>query len=263
MKKVVAVIESSFIRTYRLYNGLTELVDLPHISGRFYIAKPRIYKRKSTRTKDYSYIEILAQLPQSRTATPPDYILVVISINNSDKMRPRDLKRVSEFINKRIRKITAETMGTIHFFIYFICRKATAGVYEEIKRNYARLRNNGLNIVIRVVSHGEEEIMINDIRKYIEARLKGLLDKKKYDRSNYEVFSYPKRLIEYLLILDALLSREKNIAEEVAFLAHRFSRTPITTYESIFEKLYKKKEKEIRSKEIRSPEAKTMPSLYI
>ncbi len=246
--KEILFIMQKLVKAYRLYNGVDPFTELSKISGRFYIAKPKIYMRRSTRTKEISYIEIIAQLPQSHASEPPEY-LIIIAYRSLSKMRPRDLRRVMKLISARLKKLNMDLARRKHIFIYLFPRKATSGVYEEIKRVYARARQNNLDMVIKIT---EPKTVLDDLRKYIEARLKGLLDKKKYRKSDYEVFSYPKRLIEYFLILDALLARQENIAEHIAMIAHSYARVPIDTYVKALYEINNIKE-EIRSKEIRSP----------
>lgn len=254
MKEILFIMQK-LIKAYRLYNGLDPFVELSKISGRFYIAKPKVYMRRSTRTKQISYIEIIAQIPQSHPAELPEY-LIIIAYRSLSKMRPRDLRRAMQFISSRLKSVGMDLARRKHIFIYLFCKKATAGVYDEIKKIYARARQNNLDLIIKIA---EPKTAVSDLKKYIEARLKGLLDKSKYKKSDYEVFSYPKRLIEYLLILNALLSRQENIAEHIATIAHSYARVPIDIYIKALNEINNIKE-EIRSREIRSP---VLPSPYL
>jgi len=246
LKKEIALLKYAFITTWRFFTGVSIFNDTPRISGHYYIRKPRVYERRNTRTKDVGYIEIIAEMPQARPASLPEYIVLIIYINESKRMRPRDYQRIAEYINRRRAIINKYINGSTHFFFYIICRKATSGVYEAIRRDYAKLRKQGVNIVLKIINDPGE--IIKDLRNFLEKRLEKLLDKTLYKKSNYEIFARPKRLAEYMLILDALLSGKRELAEYTAQLLHHTARLPVDSLVRILYDIMNKEEGEIRSK---------------
>jgi len=136
-------------------------------------------------------------------------------------------------MRRRLGNIFIKLKGYKHYFIYFVFDKATQGVYEEIKRWYAVSRSREQNMVMKPVRHNNSHIIIKDIRKYIETRLEKILNPRMYSRSNGYIFSYLKRLVEYLLILDSLLLKQDNLAQQIAYISHNTSQYHVTKYLNI------------------------------
>jgi len=264
--ETLQIISKAFMHSYRFYNGgyyspFYLPIDLPKVSGAYYIPKPKIYIRRSPRTKNISYLEIIAQLPQrSSTDKQPEYIIIMINVSISKLFRLQKFMERLQSVNKRIKK-SRQIIGDKHYFIYFIHGKTTIGVENKIKRIYAVLRNKGANMVIRSLRYDKVDTIIQDLRKYIESRIEKILDPSKYRRSNGYIFSYPKRFIEYLLTLDALLLNQRNIAEYIADIQHNSVEYPITRYidllNTIKNNISNKNNKNIKIR------TSTKPSLYI
>ena len=146
--------------------------------------------------------------------------------------------------------------------MYFIFDKATQGVYEELKQWYARSRSCEENIIIKPVKHSNSYIIIEDIRNYLEARLEKILNPRMYRRSNGYIFSYLKRLVEYLLILDSLLLKQDNLAQQIAYISHNTSQYHVTKYLNILKTIndIDIQETNKNTKKIRTS---PIPTLYI
>ena len=227
------LIKKAFLNAYRLYTGNLRLHDFPRVSGAYYILKPKIYERMSTRKKKVSYTEIVSEIPQSAPANQPEYIIIILSFSYARKLRPYRFMERLEYIVSRIRRMEKH-MGDKHYFIYFFYRKATSGVHEELRRVYARVRHKGINMVIKAIPYTLQDTIVQDLRRYIEKRINGLLDPRKYRRSNGYIFSYPKRFLEYLLILDALLTQQYSLAEQIADILHNTSEYPVHKYIELY-----------------------------
>jgi len=265
--ETVSVLERSFLKAYLFYNGGytggmydSLLIDLPKISGDYYLPKPRIYKYRSPRDKLYTYVEIVSQLPlSSNVMRHPEYIVVMINISYSKKFRIQLLRERLHRVNRRIYKLS-KLMGGKHYFIYFIYNRSVSGLEKEVKKIYAILRNRGSNTIIRSLTYNNADTIVNDLRRYIESRIIGFLDEKRYRKSKGYIFSYPKRFVEYLLILDALLMQNDIIAENISFILHNTSEYKVSKYKELLTKINNTKKENKNIRKIRTP---SKPSIYI
>ncbi len=255
MEETISFIKHVFIKTWQLFTGLDYFEDLPRISGRFYIHRPRIFERRNTRTKQVGYIEVIAELPQAKPSTYPEYMVVIMYRSWKDRLRPYMYVRMTGYISERIKRISKHFPGPKHFFIYIIYRRCTQGVIEQHKRVFARLPDN---YVFRITSIGS--IVISDLVNYIHKRVQRLLDPKLYYKSNYEIFGRPKRLAEYLLMLEALLNRRRDLATQIAYILHNTSRLQVTKLLNIQSSMYNISKEETRRR--KEQEAYT-PSLFL
>lgn len=225
------------LNSYREYTGNNIILndEQPRISSRFYIRKPRIFQKRSNY---YGYINttvIVSELPVLRKYSYPDKI--VIALTAFYDKRPVTLQHFQqrlESLGKLLRNVDKEE-GEKHFFIYFIAEKFRAGAEEESRRLYCRLNNNRYKAIVKTLTpkSGIFETIAKDITAFLVKRSIKLLSSPGFKYSDEKIFGYPKKFVEYVIILTSRLQGKEPAIDHI----RRVREWPIKDLEQILARL--------------------------
>ena len=207
------------LSSYREYTGNDILNDgQPRISSRFYIRKPR---RIQKRSNYYGYINttvIVSELPVLRKYSCPDKIIIALTVFYDKKaVTLQHFRQRLESLGKLLRNLDKEEKGEKHFFIYFIAEKFRAGAEEESRRLYHRLNDNGYKAIVKTLTPRDNifEIITKDITVFLIKRTLKLLSSPGFKYSDGKIFGYPKKFVEYIIILTSKLQGKEPAIDNI------------------------------------------------
>ncbi len=210
--RVAARLLKVFVSTYYIYTGAPSIIydhNEPMISSRFYIHKPKMISKKSNYTGYMNTHIIQAEIPSPRKNSYNEKIIILLTIFYDRKPVTKQhlIQRV-----KALKKYLFEEKGDTHYFIYFIAPKFRAGAYEIIKLLYKKMKDRA--IIKALTDEKLYEAITYDIVYYLTKRAINLLESRGFEKSRGMIYSYPKKFIEYIILLTGKLLGLEDVVDE-------------------------------------------------
>ncbi len=239
--RVVEAIELALGEAECLAQKLTNAIKAYNAlkSHEYYVPLPKVRTLRARRTRRDNLRIISLYVPQTQVPENLEYIHIATYVTSEAVAELYHFRERYDFIT-RILKSTMNSSSpkgvtaNHHSFIYFIGWGFRAGVYDEVRQINAFYKDRGFNWRVRLVELRYDNSLYNevdrDLTRYLGIRALRLLNS--VGSRNPTIFSRPKHFVDFILLVLAHLSKNRDIIYEVEYLAQRYE-VNIREYEKL------------------------------